>query len=264
MDIRKTGNLIKELRIEKDMKQKELADKLCVSVAAVSKWENGHGFPDISVLGELCRILDISIEELMEGERSGMEKKQYSIVNDVIVIAGEKEKKQKRTIRLLTVFLVLLLIAGVLITVSSYLHHRKNYIPYVDVTDDGVRQMFIVNSNGVPTLFYNGKHFDRINDVLLRDRDGDMYLLVSIETNSWNQYFSASEERLLAFSSFLDLNSANSLGSLDQQKSVGVYLYEGDLWELLKQYNANTKISIQNTISHCTRIPYYDDLLKQK
>jgi len=41
MDSRKTGELIKEIRIEKNMKQKDLADRLFVSVAAVSKWENG-------------------------------------------------------------------------------------------------------------------------------------------------------------------------------------------------------------------------------
>ena len=63
MDSRKTGELIKEIRIEKNMKQKDLADRLFVSVAAVSKWENGHGFPDVSVLPDLCRILDLSIEK---------------------------------------------------------------------------------------------------------------------------------------------------------------------------------------------------------
>ena len=76
MDSRKTGELIKEIRIEKNMKQKDLADRLFVSVAAVSKWENGHGFPDVSVLPDLCRILDLSIEEFMKGERNPMENKQ--------------------------------------------------------------------------------------------------------------------------------------------------------------------------------------------
>ena len=53
MDIIKTGNLIKELRTEKELTQKELAEKLNVSTAAVSKWENGKGFPDISLLEPL-------------------------------------------------------------------------------------------------------------------------------------------------------------------------------------------------------------------
>ena len=59
MDIIKTGNLIKVLRTEKELTQKELAEKLNVSTAAVSKWENGKGFPDISILEPLSAELGI-------------------------------------------------------------------------------------------------------------------------------------------------------------------------------------------------------------
>ena len=70
MDSRKTGELIKEIRIEKNMKQKDLADRLFVSVAAVSKWENGHSLPDISLLELLAAALDIPIADIVTGERS--------------------------------------------------------------------------------------------------------------------------------------------------------------------------------------------------
>ena len=70
MDIIKTGNLIKELRTEKGLTQKELAEKLNVSTAAVSKWENGKGFPDISILEPLSAELGISITELVKGEKT--------------------------------------------------------------------------------------------------------------------------------------------------------------------------------------------------
>ena len=66
MDIIKTGNLIKELRTEKGLTQKELSEKLNVSTAAVSKWENGKGFPDISILEKLSSELGISITELVK------------------------------------------------------------------------------------------------------------------------------------------------------------------------------------------------------
>ena len=75
MDIIKTGNLIKELRTEKDLTQKELAEKLNVSTAAVSKWENGKGFPDISILEKLSSELEISITELVKGEKNIGKKK---------------------------------------------------------------------------------------------------------------------------------------------------------------------------------------------
>ena len=102
MDSRKTGELIKEIRIEKNMKQKDLADRLFVSVAAVSKWENGHGFPDVSVLPDLCRILDLSIEEFMKGERNSMENKQNTVIDDVVEIAGHQQKQRKNLLRALS------------------------------------------------------------------------------------------------------------------------------------------------------------------
>jgi transcriptional regulator with XRE-family HTH domain len=70
LDITKSGNLIKELRTEKCLTQKELSEKLNVSTAAVSKWENGKGFPDISILEKLSSELGISITELIKGERT--------------------------------------------------------------------------------------------------------------------------------------------------------------------------------------------------
>lgn len=63
-----TGNVIKELREKRKLTQKELADKINVSDKAVSKWENGKGLPDISVIEELAKSLGISIAELLTGD----------------------------------------------------------------------------------------------------------------------------------------------------------------------------------------------------
>ncbi len=69
MDKEKTGQLITELRKEKGMTQKQLAEALNVTDKAVSKWERGLSFPDISMLEPLSELLDISIMELLAGER---------------------------------------------------------------------------------------------------------------------------------------------------------------------------------------------------
>ncbi|MBR5181525.1 MAG: helix-turn-helix domain-containing protein [Clostridiales bacterium] len=68
MDKYVTGAVIKKLRENKKMTQEELADKLFVSSKAVSKWETGQGFPDISLLESLAQALDISVIELLSGE----------------------------------------------------------------------------------------------------------------------------------------------------------------------------------------------------
>lgn len=68
MDRYVTGIVIRKLRERKKMTQEELAEKLFVSSKAISKWETGHGFPDVSLLEPLAKALDISVIELLSGE----------------------------------------------------------------------------------------------------------------------------------------------------------------------------------------------------
>lgn len=75
MNQEKIGKFILELRREKNMTQQELADKIGVTDRAISKWENGRGMPDLSLMIPLCKELDIAINELISGEK--IEKKDY-------------------------------------------------------------------------------------------------------------------------------------------------------------------------------------------
>ena len=68
MDRYVTGAVIRKLRESKQITQKELADSIHVSDKAVSKWETGQGFPDISLLEPLAKALGISVVELLSGE----------------------------------------------------------------------------------------------------------------------------------------------------------------------------------------------------
>ena len=62
-----TGAVIKELREKNHMTQAELAEKLCVSDKAISKWETAKGYPDVSLLEPLAKVFGISITELISG-----------------------------------------------------------------------------------------------------------------------------------------------------------------------------------------------------
>lgn len=70
MNLLKTGSLIAELRCEKKLTQRDIADKLGVSPKTISKWETGHGFPDMSLVSPLSEILGVDISKLIEGELS--------------------------------------------------------------------------------------------------------------------------------------------------------------------------------------------------
>lgn len=64
-----TGKFISQLRKEKNLTQKELADRLGISDKTVSKWETGNGMPDVSLLQPLCKELSVNLNELLSGER---------------------------------------------------------------------------------------------------------------------------------------------------------------------------------------------------
>ena len=69
MDNEKFGNFIKELRKEKNLTQKQLADKINITDKAISKSERGLSFPDITMLNILSKELNVSVEELLKTKK---------------------------------------------------------------------------------------------------------------------------------------------------------------------------------------------------
>lgn len=69
MDIMKIGNFIKTQRTELNMTQKDLAEKIGCTDKAISRWETGKGMPDMSFLIPLSNELNISVNELLMGEK---------------------------------------------------------------------------------------------------------------------------------------------------------------------------------------------------
>lgn len=69
MDQKKIGSFLKELRKEKGITQEQLAEALNVSSRTVSRWETGSNMPDISILVDIANYYDISIPEIINGER---------------------------------------------------------------------------------------------------------------------------------------------------------------------------------------------------
>ena len=70
MDNIQFGAFVAQLRKERGLTQRELADRLHVTDKAVSKWETGKGFPDLKLLEPLAQALNVSLVELLQGERT--------------------------------------------------------------------------------------------------------------------------------------------------------------------------------------------------
>lgn len=93
MDNLKFGAFIARLRKEKNLTQKELADRLHVTDKAVSKWETGKGFPDVKLLEPLAQELGVSLVELLNGELQQSDTMTVEEAGSVAVRAMEQSER---------------------------------------------------------------------------------------------------------------------------------------------------------------------------
>ena len=128
MDQKEIGRLIAKLRKEKQMTQMELANKLGVTDRAVSKWENGRGLPDLSLLNPLCDELGISVKELLSGEKTDSEEKECdgkgeAGVSEQVLMGfrsqlNQEEQKRKKRKMVSWIFIAAAALAAVIMVVT--------------------------------------------------------------------------------------------------------------------------------------------------
>lgn len=105
MDQQKTGALLRALRREKGVTQEQLAERLCVSNRTVSRWENGNNLPDFAVLIELASYYDVTVDEILRGERAAAPQPpqaQDALYRIAAYTQGEREAFARRLHGLLT------------------------------------------------------------------------------------------------------------------------------------------------------------------
>ena len=89
----KIGQFISVCRKEQKLTQGELAEKLGVTDKSISNWENGRNMPDLALFKPLCDILNITINDLISGERVGKEKYQDKLEENIINTIDYSNKK---------------------------------------------------------------------------------------------------------------------------------------------------------------------------
>lgn len=110
MDSKVIGQFIQKKRKSLGMTQKELAEQIGVSDKTLSKWENGVNMPDISVIPELCKLLNVTVNELLVGEEfSGESFETKADANVMILLKENKENKKLTTIQVLLGIVLLIL-----------------------------------------------------------------------------------------------------------------------------------------------------------
>ena len=95
MNQEKIGRFIAECRKNNGLTQMQLAEKLGVTDRAVSKWENGRSMPDSSIMLDLCDILNITVNDLLSGEKISMENNEQKNEQLLLEMSKELERKNK-------------------------------------------------------------------------------------------------------------------------------------------------------------------------
>ena len=93
MNQEKIGKFILDCRKAKKLTQSQLAEKLGVTDKSISNWENGRNMPDLSLFKPLCEILDISINDLISGEKVSEDKYQKKLEENIITTIDYTNKK---------------------------------------------------------------------------------------------------------------------------------------------------------------------------
>jgi len=118
MDTKEFGSFISTQRKAQGLTQKELADKLMVTDKAISRWENGHGYPDIETLEDLSTALGVSLVELMHSKKQedvsiSLEEANKTLSDTLRLNIDDRKKERKITALVFTSSMVFLLLLSV-------------------------------------------------------------------------------------------------------------------------------------------------------
>ena len=177
MDLIKIGKYIAFKRKEQGLTQKQLAEKLNMSDKSVSKWERGICLPDVSVYLELCKILDISINEFLAGEDIPKETIEQKAEENIIQITKDNKNKQKYLKKIIILLIVMLVVFIFITSIFIYkkLTQPQNYIePYLEKSTEMQMANMLSNHPGDILLFhYNSKkYFDSLTMYLTQYQKG--------------------------------------------------------------------------------------------
>ena len=135
MDQIQIGKFIAAKRKEQGLTQMQLAEKLGITDRAVSKWETGKSLPDASIMLELCSILKITVNDLLNGEVVSMENYNENMENKLIEMVKMKEASDKRLLSfeivigvISTLFLLSMIAVGI---VFAYTQQDKKWLTFL-------------------------------------------------------------------------------------------------------------------------------------
>lgn len=128
MEKNKIGLFIANKRKEKGLTQQELGNFLYVTDKAISKWERGLSLPDITLLTKLAKTLDVSVNDILNGEKTN---KNIDITSEISQITKEiNDNNHKNKIKLMTIIAILIIILFYLIFINTSFGYKNKIVDY--------------------------------------------------------------------------------------------------------------------------------------
>lgn len=262
MDLIKTGKIISEARKNKNMTQKQLASKLHISDKAISKWERGLGCPDISFLIPLTKILDISLYELLSGEKEGVEETLKKTIN---YSNKELKRKKKEYKKKLFIIVALIIIVSILLgyRLFNFICYNSNFINN-DQYQELIKGYVVKDVIEVDSIKLNESDYIEYEDVKIKNifegyekvEENDYIRYSNKEKNSYitigkaMKYIDYLEEEMVVFG--LDDFRMNNLLNSEFEKNISFkndlelfdYLYDtrykvGSIFENINSMKEN-------------------------
>jgi len=196
MDQVKIGRFIATVRKEQNLTQRDLAERIGVTDRAVSKWENGRGLPELSLIKPLCDALSLSVNELFCGERIAEEQLPAQAETNLIDTLDYSHKKIQKT-KVLFLSLLAAVIAVILLLVALFAvdvrRMQRNlpvvfstwgldYVPPVNLNEEEIEiaiKAYLVNHGDAETDEAKGvKTFAALRTYLLEEQKaGERYVV---------------------------------------------------------------------------------------
>ncbi len=171
----KIGKFIAQCRKEKNITQSQLAESLGITDKAVSKWENGKGMPDVSIMLSLCDELGINVNELLSGERLTDDNYMNMANKNILVIAEEVEKNKKTKERIIkasicVIAICIILFIGLYIFENVHVNLVYNKgIMECEINQESIvytingkattSEYRVINTDTETLIFFNSKEF---------------------------------------------------------------------------------------------------------
>lgn len=196
MDTQKIGRFIAENRKKKNMTQAQLAQKLSVTGKTVSRWENGNYMPDLSLLQPLAQALDITLNELLQGEYIPVEQLPKKAEENLQMAVDYSTVKIRKSHRFVCIMVAVCMVVMVAV---GYGITQQNHIRYgLYDTADQRRNAFLDNwgiVQGKDSVYWRDDYFqdrwfqvcmyitDDKSAIFLIEKAGDKYRVADRASN---------------------------------------------------------------------------------